>query len=216
LGSEKLGSGWTQEDESAQAEAIRAIQALRGRNVADVSVEQLRDELAEEHNLRMEAQDQVRRLEAKLQCMECAVKSMERTLERRDQDWAQMTALAQHQESRMLTTPQTNQRSLSPTKMGNLMQPTLDARQLFKTPQGPGDGTADEYGRVKALRSEILELEHQMQMKDLQVARLCRIPCLDANEGSTLCGSLSVSRRSSLSSGIGRADHLQAGHFGAA
>jgi hypothetical protein len=214
LSSEQRGSGWTHEDESAQAEAIRAIQALRGRNVADVSVEQIRelhDELAEEHNLRMEAQDQVRRLEAKLECMECAVKSMELTLERRDQDWAQMTALAQ--------SPQTNQQSLSPTKMGNcgnLMQPTLDARQLFKTPQGPGDGKADEYGRVKALRSEILELEHHLQMKDLQVARLCRIPCLDANDSSTLCGSLSVSRRSSLSSGIGRADHLQAGLFGAA
>jgi len=220
LSSEQRGSGWTQEDDSAQAEAIRAIQALRSRNIADVSCEQLRDELTEEHRLRMEAQDQVRRLEAKLECMESAVKSMEHTLERRDQDWAQMTALAQHQESRTITPPQMNQPLLSSTKMGNcgnLMQPTLDTRQLFKTPQGPGDSTADEYGRVKALRNEILELEHHLQMKNLQVARLYGTQCLDADDASTLCSSvLSVSRRTSLSSTRGRPGYLQAGLFGAA
>jgi len=222
LMSEPRGGGWTREDDSAQADAIRAIQALRGRNGTDDRYWQLREELAEEHRLRMEAQDQVRHLEAKLECMESVVKSMECTLERRDQDWAQMTALVQHQESRMFATPQMNQQSSPSVKMGscgNLVQSPIEARQLFKTTQqGPGDCMADEYGRVKELRNEILELEQALRMKDMQFARFFGGQSLDADDVSTLCSSSvpSVSRRRSLSSNRGRSGYFQANPFGVA
>lgn len=174
LGVEGKSTGWSQADEDAQAEAIRTIRMLQARDSAascrgglgrEDSVEELRKELELERCLRLAAQDQVRCLEFELDNKESAIQVLQTTLEKREQD---------------------------------LQRAQLEVRQFLwqhqdKTASSPTRSGACDYERVRALREQVLELEYQVQIKDMQIERLSgsfkQRRSIQEDELSTLCSS---------------------------
>lgn len=175
--------GWSAADSAAQAEALRTIALLGERGnqgrLSEGRIGELEAELRAERASRQEldvqlshergrkdaAQQQVLCLEYELDGKEAALQVAERTLERRDAD---------------------------------LQQAQLQLRALQERGPSvafsPGPGVAyGEDARCKALRAQLLEREHQLELKDQHISRLLNVlrqhRSVFVEEDSTACGS---------------------------
>jgi len=167
----EVNGGWSKADEEAQAEAIRTIQLLVARQAAypeghAASVQQgslhdMRRQLDQERSLRLAAQDQVRCIELELDNKESAIHVLETTLDQRAQELRHTQIELQHMQQKA-------------------------ARELLAMQASKSSG----YDQVRALREQVLELEYQMQLKDMQIGRLAgnfrRRPSL-GDDISTVC-----------------------------
>mmetsp|Transcript_18533 Transcript_18533/g.36359 ORF Transcript_18533/g.36359 Transcript_18533/m.36359 type:complete len:227 (-) Transcript_18533:70-750(-) len=168
----QLNGGWSKADEEAQAEAIRTIQLLVARQTAAspeghaASVQHndfydMRRQLDQERALRLAAQDQVRCLELELDNKESAIHALETNLDQRAQE-------------------------LRHTQIELQQMQQKAARELLAMQASKSSG----YDQVRALREQVLELEYQMQLKDMQIGRLAgnfrRRPSL-GDDMSTIC-----------------------------
>lgn len=169
--------GWSDADEVAQAEAIQAIQMLSRRaqpgdgdavGSAPVQAERrptFSDIRERESRPRESALEQVKCLELELDGKDAVIQALERKLVQRDAD----AQKAQYEIRRL--------------------QLQVEAERSAAKP-APG---GSEYERVRALRMQVLELEEQLERKDMQILRVSgaarkqRGPFAD--EESTLCGS---------------------------
>mmetsp|Transcript_79811 Transcript_79811/g.247989 ORF Transcript_79811/g.247989 Transcript_79811/m.247989 type:complete len:277 (-) Transcript_79811:118-948(-) len=165
-------TSWSEADDLAQAEAIRTIRMLTERGEPRREGARplgtgpdVAGDFGQEHGRAQAAWEQVRCLEAELDSKESAIQVLERTLERRDED---------------LQRAQNEIRKL---------QQQQAAVELAATPHA----RLGEYERIRALREQVLELEHQVRLRDAQIAHLARAPKQLqgglADEASTFCGS---------------------------
>jgi len=173
-------AAWSQHDEAAQAEALRAIQMLgqrgsqsrftesrAGELEAELRAEragrqELDAQVTHERSRKEAAQQQVLCLEYELDGKEAALQVAERALERRDAD-------LQHA-----------QLQLRALQEGAAAQSTLLASN-------------SEEARVKALKSHLVERERQLELKDQHISRLLNVlrqhRSTFVEEDSTVCGS---------------------------
>jgi len=168
-------TGWSQQDDEEQAEALRTIQMLgqRSSQASDSglktmedqlrrlrrNVAEVQEELASERSQKEAAQQQVLCLEYELDGKESSLQASERNLEKRDQD-------LQQAQNELRSAKDLGKRGLAGQHISSLV---------------PGSGLAEEQrfplweARVTVMRDQLLERERQMELKDQHISRLLSV-----------------------------------------
>jgi len=172
--------GWSQSDEAAQAEALRTIQLLGQRGsqsrITESRVGELEAELRAERAGRQELDAQVSHERSRKEAAQQQVLCLEYELDGKE------AAL------------QVAERALE-RRDADLQQAQLQLRALQEgvATHSTSATSNSEEARVKALKSQLMERERQLELKDQHISRLLNVlrqhRSIFVEEDSTVCGS---------------------------